>query len=598
MMFSISLVFIVSLSGSYAVAANSTSISNNSSVNSSQSTYNISYFDKTVGGNVLNNTVINQDIPKTNLSDTIFNMTRNGSVILKFGNGLGPKILISVGVHGNEPQANIAGMMYLEFIKDKQFNGTLYIIPFDIPQDTAQDTRYYNGLDPNRIANINGTLSWKIVQFAKANGIQYIIDIHSGGGVGPNGFIYINQNSTNAEKNWVNYIVSKTNCGTGVDAADSPGMIRDAAHSYGINSITLETERDTAPVMTAAMAEFKMLLAAVTYLGFPGTQYHPLVTSSNPQVNATGFSLTTPVTIKFNENIQIGPNFSGIYIKNLNTGNIVSVASETINGNILTIKQTYTRLSGDLYQVYIPTGAVQDLAGNNQTTIYSYTFKTTTNTTITQPTIISSNPNSNAKGVSLTSPVTITFNENITAGPNFSGMYIKNLITGNIVHLASENINGNTLIIQQATSRLYGDTYQVYLPAGAVKDVNGTLLPTAFAYNFTSIIQSNPITIPTIVSCNPNCNATGVSLTAPIIIQFNENITSGTNYSGIYIKNLSTGNIVSLASETINGSTLTIITTYNHLSNDTYQVFIPASAVRDASGNNLTTAYSFEFKTS
>jgi predicted deacylase/methionine-rich copper-binding protein CopC len=528
-MFSISLLFLFSLSGSYAAAANNTSISNNSSVNSSQSTYNISFFDKTVGGNVLNNTVINEDIPKTNLSNTIFNMTRNGSVILKFGNGNGPKILISVGVHGNEPQANIAGMIYLEFIKDKQFNGTLYIIPFDIPQDTAQDTRYYDGLDPNRIANINGTPSWKIVQFARDNGIQYFIDIHSGGGVGPNGFIYVNQNSTTLEKNWVNYIVSKTDCDTGLDAADGPGMIRDAAHSYGINSITLETERDTTPVMTAAMAEFKMLIAAVTYLGFPGTQYHPLVTSSNPPVNGTGYSLNAPVTVKFNENIQTGPNFSGIYIKNLNTGNIVSVASETISGNILTIKQTYTRLSGDLYQVYIPTGAVQDLAGNNQTTSYSYIFKTTTNTTSTQPSIISSNPNSNAKGVSLTSPITISFNENITAGPNLTGIYIKNLNTGNIVHLASENINGNTLTIQQATSRLYGDTYQVYLPAGVVKDVNGYLLPSAFSYNLTSIT----LITPTIIGSNPNSNATGVSLTTPIIIQFNENITSGANYSDI-----------------------------------------------------------------
>jgi len=592
-MFSISLLFLFSLSGSYAAAANNTSISNNSSVNSSQSTYNISFFDKTVGGNVLNNTVINEDIPKTNLSNTIFNMTRNGSVILKFGNGNGPKILISVGVHGNEPQANIAGMIYLEFIKDKQFNGTLYIIPFDIPQDTAQDTRYYDGLDPNRIANINGTPSWKIVQFARDNGIQYFIDIHSGGGVGPNGFIYVNQNSTTLEKNWVNYIVSKTDCDTGLDAADGPGMIRDAAHSYGINSITLETERDTTPVMTAAMAEFKMLIAAVTYLGFPGTQYHPLVTSSNPPVNGTGYSLNAPVTVKFNENIQTGPNFSGIYIKNLNTGNIVSVASETISGNILTIKQTYTRLSGDLYQVYIPTGAVQDLAGNNQTTSYSYIFKTTTNTTSTQPSIISSNPNSNAKGVSLTSPITISFNENITAGPNLTGIYIKNLNTGNIVHLASENINGNTLTIQQATSRLYGDTYQVYLPAGVVKDVNGYLLPSAFSYNLTSIT----LITPTIIGSNPNSNATGVSLTTPIIIQFNENITSGANYSDIYIKNLSTGNIVSLASETINGSTLTITTTYNHLSNDTYQVYIPTSAVKDSSGNSLITAYSFEFIT-
>jgi len=115
----------------------------------------------------------------------------NGSVLLKFGNGNGPKLLMSVGIHGNEIQANIAAMKYLEFIKDKQFNGTLYIIPFDIPCDTALNTRYYKGMDPNRIANIPDTPSWKIVQFAKNNGINYLLDVHSGGGVGKNGYIYI-----------------------------------------------------------------------------------------------------------------------------------------------------------------------------------------------------------------------------------------------------------------------------------------------------------------------------------------------------------------------------------------------------------------------
>lgn len=230
---------------------------------------NISTFDTSVGGNVLANSAIKNDIPRTSLSNQIFQMTKHGSVILKFGNGHGPKLLISVGIHGNEPQANIAAMKYLEYIKDKKFKGTIYIIPFDIPKDTALNTRYYKGLDPNRIANKKGSPSWKIVQFAKNNGINYLIDVHSGGGVGKNGFIYHNAVSTKNEKKWISYIVSKTRSSKGVDKTDNPGMIRIASHNYGINSITLETERDTTPLMSAAEAEFKMILAATKYLGFP-----------------------------------------------------------------------------------------------------------------------------------------------------------------------------------------------------------------------------------------------------------------------------------------------------------------------------------------
>jgi len=189
------------------------SITNKLSMQSSTNLvgYSISTFDKSVGGNVLANSAIKKDIPRTSLSNQIFQMIKKGSVILKFGNGHGPKLLISVGIHGNEPQANIAAMKYMEYIKNKNFNGTIYIIPFDIPKDTALNTRYYNGLDPNRIANIKGTPSWKIVQFARNNGINYLIDVHSGGGVGKNGFIYHNLASTKIEKKWISYIISKTN---------------------------------------------------------------------------------------------------------------------------------------------------------------------------------------------------------------------------------------------------------------------------------------------------------------------------------------------------------------------------------------------------
>lgn len=102
---------------------------------------------------------------------------------------------------------------------------------------------------------------------------------------------------------------------------------------------------------------------------------------------------------------------------------------------------------------------------------------------------------------------------------------------------------------------------------------------------------------PVVTSTIPANNAKSVSLTSSIIIKFNENISAAANYTGIYIKNLSTGNTVTLASKSINGNTLTITTTSDHLSNDTYQVYIPASAVKDKAGNNLTKAYTFQFKT-
>jgi hypothetical protein len=101
---------------------------------------------------------------------------------------------------------------------------------------------------------------------------------------------------------------------------------------------------------------------------------------------------------------------------------------------------------------------------------------------------------------------------------------------------------------------------------------------------------------PTIKSTNPVKGATNVPLTTSITITFSEKIWSSTKFSGIYIKNLSTGKMVGLV-KSISGNTLTLKMTFNRLRNNLYQVYIPAIAVRDVAGNVLKTSYTFNFRT-
>lgn len=273
----IAILFFLLIPGCYATDSNS----NNSSVyapstatyaSAATPNYTISILDNSVGGNVLANPEISQNIPRTDLSNQIFDMTKQGSVVLKFGDDNGPKLLILAGIHGSEEEPNIAVMKYLEYIKDQSFNGTLYVIPFSIPCDTALNQRDYKGQDPNRVANISGTPGWKIVKFAQNEGINYLLDVHSGSGVYLEGLIYVNspQTRTIEENNWISYIKSQTGCYTMVNSADSLGMIRSFANSNGINSITLEVEINTIPTMTAVETEFKLIKAAAHYLGFTG----------------------------------------------------------------------------------------------------------------------------------------------------------------------------------------------------------------------------------------------------------------------------------------------------------------------------------------
>jgi hypothetical protein len=84
-------------------------------------------------------------------------------------------------------------------------------------------------------------------------------------------------------------------------------------------------------------------------------------------------------------------------------------------------------------------------------------------------------------------------------------------------------------------------------------------------------------------------------LTAPLTIKFCENIQAGANYSKIYVKNMNTGKVVGIT-ETISGNTLTIKQSLSRLANDTYEVVIPYSAVKDSNGNKLVATYIFKFK--
>ena len=238
---------------------------------SKNSSYTISYFDKTVGGDVLKNKDISKNVPNSTLSSKIVNMTKNGSVILKFGKG-SLKVLIFAGIHGNESASSIATLKLIESLKTKKIKGSVYIIPFTIPKSTAKNTRYwYKGTkkyDPNRVANLPGSPGYKIIRFAKKNKIKYIIEAHSGGFIShyKRGLIFANKYSTNKkEAQWIKYIKKTTNLKLNYTSVPPRGYFRAYARSNKITAITFEVERDKGTVAHWSDVELKMLKYALKY---------------------------------------------------------------------------------------------------------------------------------------------------------------------------------------------------------------------------------------------------------------------------------------------------------------------------------------------
>jgi len=110
------------------------------------------------------------------------------------------------------------------------------------------------------------------------------------------------------------------------------------------------------------------------------------------------------------------------------------------------------------------------------------------------------------------------------------------------------------------------------------------------------VVDPTPDTIPPkVYSTTIRNKATHVSKTSSIIIKFTESIKTSTSWTKIYVKNLNKNKKLKM-SKKISGKTLTIKTT-KRTSKTKYQVYIPAGAVKDLTGNKLKTHYSISFKT-
>jgi predicted deacylase len=94
--------------------------------------HNISH-DSFTGGYISKNIILEKYIPNTDLTDKIISIGKFGTPMITIGNGSQPKVMLITGVHGNELPAQIAAIEMINYLKNKNINGTVYIIPVVSP---------------------------------------------------------------------------------------------------------------------------------------------------------------------------------------------------------------------------------------------------------------------------------------------------------------------------------------------------------------------------------------------------------------------------------------------------------------------------------
>ncbi|MDK2882750.1 MAG: hypothetical protein PWP58_1086 [Bacillota bacterium] len=100
----------------------------------------------------------------------------------------------------------------------------------------------------------------------------------------------------------------------------------------------------------------------------------PVVASTDPGNNATGVPVNKSISVIFSEDVQEGPAYGSISVKDA-AENVVAV-TKSIAGKVLSIRPNANLAYGTKYTVTIPAGAVKDVAGNALAQQYAFSFTT------------------------------------------------------------------------------------------------------------------------------------------------------------------------------------------------------------------------------
>ena len=129
-------------------------------------------------GDVLKSNIFRYNLPSGDLTQEISEAALKGTPLIKFGNGH-PKVVLTAGIHGNELPPQIAALRMAENLGKQDIKGTVFVMPFAIPQATMNGSRRFKGFDMNRKASSDGYVSNSIIKTVKSLKINALADFHS-----------------------------------------------------------------------------------------------------------------------------------------------------------------------------------------------------------------------------------------------------------------------------------------------------------------------------------------------------------------------------------------------------------------------------------
>ncbi len=208
-----------------------------------------------------------------------------------------------------------------------------------------------------------------------------------------------------------------------------------------------------------------------------GTAVSPAVISTDPANNATGVALNKTITATFN--MAMDPLTINATTFTIKQGATAVLGAVSYSGSTASFVPAVALTPNAVYTATITTGA-KNLAGTPLANNYTWTFTTGNNIA---PTVISTDPISNAVNVPLTKVITATFS--MPMDPLTINFTTFNLSRAGIPVAGTVTYTGSTASFTPAANLLTSTIYTATITTGA-KNVAGTPLANNYVWSFTT----------------------------------------------------------------------------------------------------------------
>lgn len=233
----------------------------------------------------------------------------------------------------------------------------------------------------------------------------------------------------------------------------------------------------------------------------------PIVISTDPTANEVEVVVNKTISATFNEAMNPASLTNSTFT--LKQGATTIAGTVTYSGTTAYFNPTNALLSGTVYTATITNGV------KNQASVFmlnNYIWNFTTGSVVA-PTVIATDPASNATNVSLNKIITATFSVPMDQSTINGNSFI--LKSGSSIIVGTVLYSGSTASFLPTSSLRAGVTYTATINIGA-KNVAGT----AMAENYTWSFSTGAVIAPTVISTDPANNATGVSLNKTVTATF------------------------------------------------------------------------------